>query len=59
MVLASSHNSIKITTKLQNNHYSESPEIKLSESPTTPKLKKKPHQEWRGGRVGPTPTYGG
>ena len=43
-VIASSHNHIKITTKLQNHHW-EQPEIWLNESPTTRELKK-PHWDW-------------
>ena len=41
--LFSSHNHIKITTKLHNNHYSELPEIELNGSPTTMQSKNKPH----------------
>ena len=40
--LASSHNYIKITTKIQNNHHSEPSEIELNGSLTTMELKK-PH----------------
>lgn len=42
MVLASTHNHIKITT----NYRTEPPEIKLKESSTTMKIKKKPHEDW-------------
>ena len=35
-------NHIKITTKLQNNHHSESPDNQLNGSPTTKDIKKKP-----------------
>ena len=44
--LASSHNHITITTKLQKNHYSELPEMELNGRVTTMELKKKPHQDW-------------
>nr|KAF6471624.1 hypothetical protein HJG59_011003 [Molossus molossus] len=44
--IASSHNHIKVTTKLHNNHHSKLPEIELSGSPTTAELKKQPHQDW-------------
>ena len=37
---------IKITTKLENNHHSEPPEINLNGSHTTTELKKKTHQDW-------------
>ena len=40
--LPSSHNHIKITTKIQNNHHSELSEIDLNGSLTTMELKK-PH----------------
>ena len=38
--LASSHNHIKITTKIQSNHHSESSEIKVNGNLTTTELKK-------------------
>ena len=38
VALASFHNHIKITTNLQNNHHSETPEIWPNASPTTREL---------------------
>ena len=49
-VFARSHNHIKITTKRQNNHHSEPPEIWLNVSPRTKRLKKKTHQDWQEGQ---------
>ena len=64
-MLVSSHNHIKITPKLQNNHYSILPEIKMNGSPTTTELKKKLLQDCQEGQrggdadlAGPTPTCG-
>ena len=45
VVLVSSHDHIKITTKLQRNYQSELPNIRLNESPTNRDLKKKMHGE--------------
>ena len=42
MILASSHNHFKITTKIENNHHSELSEIELNMSLITMELKK-PH----------------
>lgn len=44
VVPAASHNHIKITAKIQNNHHAEPPETQLNRSPTTRGLKK--HQDW-------------
>ena len=49
-VHAFSHNHIKITTKLQNNHHLELPATSLNRSPITRDLKKKPHLDCRRGR---------
>ena len=46
VTLASSHNHIKITTKLNNNHYSEPPENQLNKSAIIKNIKKKPHKDW-------------
>lgn len=42
IMLAFSHNYIKIKTKLQNNHHRESPEVQLNRSPITKDVYKKP-----------------
>ena len=59
MVLKSSHNHIRVTTKLQNNHYSEPPEIQLNKRLTTKDMKKNPHRDQQGAEIDPTPMGGG
>ncbi|KAM7044687.1 uncharacterized protein WM277_009762 isoform 1-T1 [Molossus nigricans] len=46
--VASAHIHIKMTTKLQSNHPSEPPDIKLNGNSTTTKLKKRPHGDCQG-----------
>ena len=39
------HNHMKIMNKLENNHHSEPPEIKLKQSPINMSIEKTPHQD--------------
>ena len=46
VVIMFSHNHIKITAKLKNNHYSELPKTELNRGTASKNIKQKPYLDW-------------